>query len=166
VWEHSGLVEERIYLGGWEVYRKRDGNGNLLLERETLHGMDGARRVVVVETKTVDREAVGVFTAVSRSRFQLDNPTCRATPAPRSQIRHAEEPPPLANPWVRSGTGRPLLFAMVHLEWQRAIHVGLVGLCLGFLRRVSGSIVPSLLVHITFNALPLRRRDPLQARRP
>jgi hypothetical protein len=48
-----------------------------------------------------------------------------------------------------------LLFAMVHMEWQRAIHVGLVGLCLGFLRRVSGSIVPSMLVHITFNAIPL-----------
>ncbi len=27
VWEHSGLVEERIYLGGWEVYRKRDSTG-------------------------------------------------------------------------------------------------------------------------------------------
>jgi RHS repeat-associated protein len=73
VWEHSGLVEERIYLGGWEVYRKRDPLGNLLLERETLHGMDGARRVVLVETKTVDVDAVGVFTPVSRMRFQLDN---------------------------------------------------------------------------------------------
>jgi RHS repeat-associated protein len=73
VWEHSGLVEERIYLGGWEVYRKRDSFGNLLLEWETLHGMDGARRVVLVETKTVDVDAVGVFTPVSRVRFQLDN---------------------------------------------------------------------------------------------
>jgi len=73
VWEHSGLVEERIYLGGREVYRKRDSLGNPLVERETLHGMDGARRVVLVETKTVDVDAIGVFTAVSRSRFQLDN---------------------------------------------------------------------------------------------
>jgi uncharacterized protein RhaS with RHS repeats len=73
VWEHSGLVEERIYLGGWEVYRKRDSLGNLLLERETLHGMDGARRVLLVETKTVDVDAVGVFTPVPRTRFQLDN---------------------------------------------------------------------------------------------
>ena len=48
-----------------------------------------------------------------------------------------------------------LLFAMVHMEWQRAIHVGIIGLCLGFLRQVSGSIVPSMLVHITFNAIPL-----------
>jgi RHS repeat-associated protein len=73
VWEHSGLVEERIYLGGWEVYRKRDSRGFLLLERETLHGMDGARRIVLVETKSVDVDAVGVFTPVSRLRFQLDN---------------------------------------------------------------------------------------------
>ncbi len=48
-----------------------------------------------------------------------------------------------------------LLFAMVHMEWQRAIHVGIIGLCLGFLRQRSGSIVPSMLVHITFNAIPL-----------
>ena len=48
-----------------------------------------------------------------------------------------------------------LLFAMVHMEWQRAIHVGIIGLCLGFLRQVSGSIVPSMLVHITFNTIPL-----------
>jgi RHS repeat-associated protein len=73
VWEHSGLSEERIYLGGWEVYRKRDSLGNLLVERETLHGMDGARRVVLVETKTVDTAAGGAFAVVSRSRFQLDN---------------------------------------------------------------------------------------------
>ncbi len=48
-----------------------------------------------------------------------------------------------------------LLFAMVHMEWQRAIHVGLIGLCLGFLRQVSGSLVPSTLVHIVFNTIPL-----------
>ena len=48
-----------------------------------------------------------------------------------------------------------LLFAMVHMEWQRAIHVGLIGLCLGYIRQISGSIVPSMLAHITFNAVPL-----------
>jgi hypothetical protein len=48
-----------------------------------------------------------------------------------------------------------LLFAMVHMEWQRSIHVGIIGLCLGLVRQRSGSIVPSMLVHITFNAIPL-----------
>ncbi|AGP39423.1 hypothetical protein [Sorangium cellulosum] len=27
VWEHSGLVDERIYLGGYEVYRRRNSSG-------------------------------------------------------------------------------------------------------------------------------------------
>jgi hypothetical protein len=40
VWEH-GTVEERIYLGGFEIYRKRlTLSGAVDLERETLHVMD------------------------------------------------------------------------------------------------------------------------------
>ncbi|WP_437635618.1 SpvB/TcaC N-terminal domain-containing protein [Sorangium sp. So ce854] len=70
VWEHSGLVEERIYLGGYEVYRRRNSSG-LELERQTLHVMDGARRVAMVETKTVDTS--GPFTVTPRVRYQLDN---------------------------------------------------------------------------------------------
>ncbi|WP_437649290.1 SpvB/TcaC N-terminal domain-containing protein [Sorangium sp. So ce362] len=70
VWEHSGLVDERIYLGGYEVYRRRNGSG-LSLERQTLHVMDGARRVAMVETKTVDTS--GPFTVTPRVRYQLDN---------------------------------------------------------------------------------------------
>ncbi|AUX35469.1 MULTISPECIES: RHS repeat-associated core domain-containing protein [Sorangium] len=70
VWEHSGLVEERIYLGGYEVYRRRNSSG-LELERQTLHVMDGARRVAMVETKTVD--TAGPFTVTPRVRYQLDN---------------------------------------------------------------------------------------------
>ncbi|XYI02101.1 RHS repeat domain-containing protein [Sorangium sp. So ce1128] len=70
VWEHSGLVEERIYLGGYEVYRRHNSSG-LELERQTLHVMDGARRVAMVETKTVNTS--GPFTATPRVRYQLDN---------------------------------------------------------------------------------------------
>ncbi|WP_438017764.1 SpvB/TcaC N-terminal domain-containing protein [Sorangium sp. So ce315] len=70
VWEHSGLVEERIYLGGYEVYRKRNATG-LVLERQTLHVLDGARRVAMVETKTVDTS--GPFAVTPRVRYQLDN---------------------------------------------------------------------------------------------
>lgn len=75
VYEHSGLREERIYLGGWEVYRKTDIAGTepeLKLERETLHVLDGERRVALVETKTVDVGA-GQFTPVPRLRFPLEN---------------------------------------------------------------------------------------------
>ncbi|WP_437793358.1 SpvB/TcaC N-terminal domain-containing protein [Sorangium sp. So ce693] len=70
LWEHNGLVDERIYLGGYEVYRRRNGSG-LVLERQTLHVMDGARRVAMVETKTVDTS--GPFTVTPRVRYQLDN---------------------------------------------------------------------------------------------
>ncbi|XYI02098.1 RHS repeat-associated core domain-containing protein [Sorangium sp. So ce1128] len=70
VWEHSGLVDERIYLGGYEVYRRRNATG-LVLERQTLHVMDGARRVAMVETRTVDTS--GPFTVTPRVRYQLYN---------------------------------------------------------------------------------------------
>lgn len=56
VWQHSGQVDERIYLRGWESFRSRPGSiaASATLERETLHVMDDGRRVAMVETKTVD----------------------------------------------------------------------------------------------------------------
>jgi RHS repeat-associated protein len=54
--EHNGnTVEERLYLGGFEVYRKRQ-SGEIKLERETLHIMDDKQRIALVETKTLDTE--------------------------------------------------------------------------------------------------------------
>jgi len=53
VWEKAAnLVEERIYLGGFEIYRRRQGAERL--ERETLHIMDDKQRIALVETRTVD----------------------------------------------------------------------------------------------------------------
>jgi RHS repeat-associated protein len=73
VWEHAGLIEERIYLGGWEIYRRRIASSGLLeLERETLHLMDGARRVAMVETKTVDTGDPSLV-VTPRFRYQLGN---------------------------------------------------------------------------------------------
>ncbi len=44
---------ERIYLGGFEIYREFDGNGtDIALERETLHIMDDKQRIALVETRT------------------------------------------------------------------------------------------------------------------
>jgi len=66
--------EERIYLDGWELYRKRQGvNQGMVLERETLHIMDDTRRIAMVETKTVDADVQGTLAIVSRIRYQLDN---------------------------------------------------------------------------------------------
>ena len=53
VWEKSAnLVEERIYLGGFEIYRRRQGAERL--QRETLHLMDDQQRIALVETCTLD----------------------------------------------------------------------------------------------------------------
>ena len=43
---------ERVYLGGFEVYREYDTGGTVTLERETLHVLDDTRRVALVETRT------------------------------------------------------------------------------------------------------------------
>ena len=46
-------LKERIYLGGFEIYREYSGDGNTVaLERETLHVMDDKQRVALVETRT------------------------------------------------------------------------------------------------------------------
>ncbi len=72
VHEHNGsTVEVRIYVGEYEFYRKRNGSG-LTLERETLYIMDGQRRVVMAETKTID-EGAAPFSPTSVARYQLDN---------------------------------------------------------------------------------------------
>ena len=58
VWEKApGLTEERIYLGGFEIFRKHSGPigaNTATLERETLHVMDDKQRIALVETRTLD----------------------------------------------------------------------------------------------------------------
>ena len=69
--EKNGIVETRLYLGGFEIWRK-SVNGVLETERETLHVMDDTKRVAMVETKTVDT-GVAVANPVPVLRYQLDN---------------------------------------------------------------------------------------------
>jgi len=74
VWEHSGLIEERIYVGGFEVYRKSAAStGTVMLERQTLHVMDGVKRIALVETTTADTSLGGAFQPSTVTRFQLGN---------------------------------------------------------------------------------------------
>ncbi len=47
----GALKEERIYLGGFELYRKHAG-AEAGLVRETLHVMDDEQRIALVETRT------------------------------------------------------------------------------------------------------------------
>jgi RHS repeat-associated protein len=73
VWEKSAaLVEERIYLGGFETFRRRNGE-DVTLERETLHVMDDKRRIALVETKTIDADAVAGSLPDTTIRYQFEN---------------------------------------------------------------------------------------------
>ncbi|AUX20269.1 hypothetical protein SOCEGT47_007350 [Sorangium cellulosum] len=65
----------------------------------------------------------------------------------------------LARPLLRKH-GAPLviaatsaLFAVAHLEWQKFLPIGLFGAALGVLRVASGSLVPPILLHATYNAI-------------
>jgi RHS repeat-associated protein len=71
----ASIKEERLYLGGFEIYRKWNGT-TLTLERETLHVMDDTKRIAQVETKTVDTTAnggTGLTAPVITRRYVLDN---------------------------------------------------------------------------------------------
>jgi RHS repeat-associated protein len=47
----GALIKQRIYLGGFEIYREYDANQNITLERQTLHVMDDRNRVAMIETR-------------------------------------------------------------------------------------------------------------------
>jgi uncharacterized protein len=47
-----------------------------------------------------------------------------------------------------------MLFAAAHLEPQKILPIGLFGLALGVLRVASGSLLPPILLHATYNAFP------------
>jgi RHS repeat-associated protein len=56
----GGVKDERIYLGGVEIYREHDGAAGPVsaataaFERETLHVVDDTERIALVETRSLD----------------------------------------------------------------------------------------------------------------
>jgi RHS repeat-associated protein len=55
--EKNQQREERIYLGGLEIYRVyENATGNKILERETLHVIDDKRRIAMVDTRTAGND--------------------------------------------------------------------------------------------------------------
>ncbi len=61
---------ERIYLGGFEIFRTYQENSDIVdLERETLHIMDDRQRIALVETRTRGDEA----SPQQLLRYQLNN---------------------------------------------------------------------------------------------
>jgi RHS repeat-associated protein len=76
VWEKApGMTEERIYLGGFEIFRRHAGAigpDTATFERETLHVTDDKRRMAIVETRTLD--TAGADQAPGQLiRYQLGN---------------------------------------------------------------------------------------------
>ncbi|MEQ1506570.1 MAG: RHS repeat-associated core domain-containing protein, partial [Myxococcota bacterium] len=75
--DKGGVQEERIYVGGYEVWRKRTSSG-LQEERQTLHVMDDQRRVAMAETLSVTNGSA-VANPIPRQRYQLDDHVGTAT---------------------------------------------------------------------------------------
>ncbi len=46
------------------------------------------------------------------------------------------------------------LFALVHIDPRRMVPIFILGLMLGYLRAASGSLIPPVLLHMGFNAVP------------
>lgn len=68
--ETGSLIKDRIYLGGWEIYRERNANA-ASLQRESLHVMDDQQRIALIETKTLgENDAEGLRPI---ARYQLGN---------------------------------------------------------------------------------------------
>lgn len=65
---NGNLIEEHIYLGGFEMFRQRNGNG-IKMERETLHVMDDKQRIALVETRTQGDDG----SPAQLIRYQLGN---------------------------------------------------------------------------------------------
>ena len=69
--QNGTRLKERLYLGGFEIYREYNGVG-ISLERESLHVLDDKQRIALVETQTIQhRNAVNG--PVPLQRYQLAN---------------------------------------------------------------------------------------------
>ena len=70
VGETPTRMKERIYLGGFELYREYSADGaTATLERETLHVMDDQQRIAMVETRSLGDDG----TADRLTRYQFSN---------------------------------------------------------------------------------------------
>lgn len=53
----DGKRTERYYIGGFEIYREKNGAGQTTLQRETLHISDDHQRIAMAETETTNGAA-------------------------------------------------------------------------------------------------------------
>lgn len=69
--QNGARQKERLYLGGFEIYREYNGVA-ISLERESLHILDDKQRIALVETQTV-QNGNAVNGPVPLQRYQLGN---------------------------------------------------------------------------------------------
>jgi RHS repeat-associated protein len=65
-------VAQRVYLGGYELYREYDAQGNVTLERRSLHITDSGNRMCLFETTTIDTAATASVPN-TLARYQFGN---------------------------------------------------------------------------------------------
>ena len=65
----NGKTEERIYIGGYEMYTERNGDG-LTFRRDTIHIMDDKNRIALIEEEKKPADGTLIN---SRIRYQLSN---------------------------------------------------------------------------------------------
>lgn len=71
----GGKKLERIYLGAVEIYRERQGNNPVHLERYTLNITDNAGKIAQVDTKTIDINTEDTINLLNQNniRYQYGN---------------------------------------------------------------------------------------------
>ncbi|WP_437734966.1 CPBP family intramembrane glutamic endopeptidase [Sorangium sp. So ce1335] len=114
-----------------------------LIERRWPSGISDAELVrVFVEASAVERAALGlIFIGLGPA---LEEVFFRGALARPMRWKHG-------GPLVIAVTAA--LFAVAHIEWQKFLPIGIFGVALGTLRFASGSLVPPILLHATYNAI-------------
>ncbi|MEA5461685.1 SpvB/TcaC N-terminal domain-containing protein [Arcicella sp. LKC2W] len=71
----GGKKTERIYLGAVEIYRERQGNNPINLERYTINIADNTGKIAQVDTKTIDANNSDTFNLLNQNniRYQYGN---------------------------------------------------------------------------------------------
>jgi RHS repeat-associated protein len=71
--QHGSPRSERVYVGGFEVYREFEGGfDDVKLRRETLHVVDDKQRIALVETQTIG-DGNDIVDPIPLQRYQLGN---------------------------------------------------------------------------------------------
>jgi RHS repeat-associated protein len=65
-------LKERLYLGGYELYREFT-SGTITLECQTLHVMDDKKRIALLDTTTVNASVSASTLPSIATRYQFDN---------------------------------------------------------------------------------------------